>query len=78
MRKGGSFRASLFECVQVGHISYFHEQADGTHTLKPGRRDVPAAGAFRLPGYFQGDFVPPIRKEGCKALPGVYSYSIQE
>ena len=78
MRKGGPERASLFECVQLGHISYLHEQADGAHALKPRRRYVPAAGAFRLPGYFKGNVMPPIGKQSRKALSGVYAYSIQK
>src|SRR5699024_903977 len=59
-------------------FSYFHKQADRTHALKSRRGYVPAAGAFRLTGYFQGNVMPPIRKQSCKALPGVYAFSLQE
>src|SRR5699024_8042556 len=64
--------------LSVGSFSYLHKQANGTHALKSRRRYVPAAGAFRLPGYLQGNVMPPIGEQGSKPLPGVYAFPLQE
>ncbi|ERI81186.1 hypothetical protein HMPREF0239_00227 [Clostridium sp. ATCC BAA-442] len=64
--------------LSAGSFSYLHEKANRTHTLKSRRGYVPAPGACRLPGHFQGNLMPPVRAQGRKTLPGVYAVPLQE
>ena len=56
----------------------FFKQANRTDVLKARYRDVPAAGAGRLPAHLQGDVMPAIREQGREPLAGLDAPALQE
>ena len=73
------FKVLLALCIVMFAFLLRATMTMGASTaIKPRRRYVPTSGACRLPGYFQGNLVPPIREQGSKTLPRVYAVPCQE
>lgn len=60
------------------YILYLHKQPHRADVPETRRRNVPAAGACRLPAHLQRNVVPPIREQGRESLPGMDAPSIEQ
>ena len=60
------YQLSLLRILIILYNLNLCKQANRTDNLKTRCRDIPAAGAGRLPAHLQGDIMPPIREQGRK------------
>lgn len=66
-------------CIPFSHTGlYLYEQPHWANMRVAGSGNVPTGRAGIVPAYLQRDFVPPVRKQGLKAVAGVDTIAVQQ